>query len=309
MFASLLTVQSFAADTNSISSSTNSDALMNAYVQLQAQLHSMQMQMDQSRADAAATAQRNADAMTALEQKIVAQHNSEVAAVQNTQQLTLELAGAFGAAGLAAMLLLVYFQWRAVTRFAELSAFASGKNRTLPMAETVGELAAPGRAAVESANTHLSGAVERLEKRILELEHSSHPVLASSAVPKHKNGAATDTTDRDECIANLLAEGQSLLGDNEPEKALECFDVALNLDPKHAEALVKKGGALERLGRTDEAIACYDRAIEANAALTIAYLQKGGLFNRMARYDEALQCYEQALHTQEKKSAAAQTAA
>ena len=79
--------------------------------------------------------------------------------------------------------------------------------------------------------------------------------------------------------------------------------MALGLDPKHAEALVKKGGALEKLGRMDEAIACYDRAIEANNSLTIAYLQKGGLFNRLARYDEALQCYEQALRTQEKKPA------
>ena len=171
------------------------------------------------------------------------------------------------------------------------------------MVETVAGLAAPGRVAVESANAHLLGVVERCRKRILELEHAGRAPLgasASSAEPEHKNGTARVSNDRDECIANLLAEGQSLLGDNEPEKALECFDVALGLDPKHAEALVKKGGALEKLGRTDDAIACYDRAIEANGALTIAYLQKGGLFNRMARYDEALQCYEQALHTQEK---------
>jgi tetratricopeptide (TPR) repeat protein len=67
---------------------------------------------------------------------------------------------------------------------------------------------------------------------------------------------------------------------------------------------VKKGGALEKLGRTDEAIKCYDRAIEANNSATIAYLQKGGLFNRLARYDEALQCYEMALRTQEKTPAA-----
>ena len=95
--------------------------------------------------------------------------------------------------------------------------------------------------------------------------------------------------------------GQQWLDAGQVRKALECFDVALGLDAKHAEALVKKGGALEKLGRTDEAIACYDRAIAANSALTIAHLHKGGLFNRMARYDEALQCYEQALRTQEKK--------
>ena len=110
-------------------------------------------------------------------------------------------------------------------------------------------------------------------------------------------------------ISNPAYGDQSLVGANEPEKALECFDEALGLQPKHAEALVKKGGALEKLGRLDEAIACYDRALEANDGMTIAYLHKGGLFNRMARYDEALQCYEQALRTQEKKTPVEKAAA
>jgi len=123
----------------------------------------------------------------------------------------------------------------------------------------------------------------------------------SSAVPE-PNGAPNVSNDRDECVANLLAEGQSLLVANEPQKALECFDVALGLHPKHADALVKKGGALEKLGQLDEAIACYDHAIEADGGMTIAYLHKGGLFNRLSRYDEALHCYEQALRTQEKKA-------
>ena len=70
-----------------------------------------------------------------------------------------------------------------------------------------------------------------------------------------------------------------------------------------AEALVKKGIALEELRRMDEALQCYDRAIAADGDLTIAYLQKGGLFNRLERYEEALQCYEQALHAQEKAHA------
>ena len=73
--------------------------------------------------------------------------------------------------------------------------------------------------------------------------------------------------------------------------------------PDHAEGLVKKGAALERLRRNDEAIRCYDRAIAIDQNLTIAYLYKGGLFNRLERHAEALECYEQALRTQEQRTA------
>ena len=89
--------------------------------------------------------------------------------------------------------------------------------------------------------------VERMEKRILELEQATRASLnATTSTAVHgPNGAPKVSNDRDECVANLLAEGQSLLAANEPRKALECFDVALGLQPKMPlPAPVKKGGAL-----------------------------------------------------------------
>ena len=200
---------------------------------------------------------------------------------------------------------MAYLQWRAVTRLVELSSSASwnlrwANGRTPPRV---------ANAAMEQSNARLFGAMDHLQRRILELEQAARGSLAEKSPPdtngkiRTENGAST-SNDREECVANLLTEGQKLMDTNDAEKALECFDVALGLDAKNAEALVKKGGALEKLGRMDEAIACYDCAIEANNSATIAYLQKGGLFNRLARYDEALQCYEQALRTQEKKGLA-----
>lgn len=100
-------------------------------------------------------------------------------------------------------------------------------------------------------------------------------------------------------------EGQLFLDTNKPEKAISCFDAALEINSGLAEALIKKAAALEKLEKTDEAIACYDRAIASDGSATTALLQKGGLLNRLARYEEALQCYERALQTQEKKGAVA----
>jgi tetratricopeptide (TPR) repeat protein len=309
-----------AEETNSVpapATDTATQSVVNGYLQIQAQLHDTQLAIENNRAEAAAAAQRNADAMAAriqtLEQTIAAQRASDVDSARKAQQFMLTLVAVFGTAGLAVMLLMVYFQWRVVNRLVELPALQ-------PQVLTAGNVRPPplmANAVVEQSNARLFGAVDELQKRILELEHGSRAMLAeknpstangSHNISEAKKENSTDR-DREECVANLLSEGQALLDAQEPEKALECFDVAIGLDPKHAEALVKKGGALEKLGRSDEAIACYDRAIEANGALTIAHLHKGGLFNRLARYDEALQCYEQALRTQEKKMPGAQVAA
>ena len=299
----------FAAETNSLSSSETTAATVqtqiNGYLQIQEQLHDTQLAIEHNRQQAEAAAKRNADDMAArieaLQQTIAAQRASEVEAMQKTQQFMLILAGAFGTIGLLVVLLMAYLQWRTVSRLVELSSlhppeFALGTGRISPSLVT--------SASVEQSNARLFSMVDQLEKRILELKQATRASLnepTSSAVHE-PNGAPKVSNDRDECVANLLAEGQSLLVANEPQKALECFDVALGLHPKHADALVKKGGALEKLGRLDEAIACYDRAIEVDGGMTIAYLHKGGLFNRLSRYDEALHCYEQALRTQEKKA-------
>lgn len=312
----------FAEDTNLLSphqAEAAQDSL-NALLQIQDQLHAMQLLVESNRVAAAAEAQRSTADLSArmrtLEQTVAAQRTSEIEATQKAQRLTLILAGAFGVLGLIAIFLMAYFQWRAVTRLVELSAFrpsARGlEDRSASPMLSAGEVeAAPGRAAVQLSNTRLFNVVERLEKRLLELEHTARPPLGEMAGPSGNghNGGPTASTDRGECIANLLAEGQFSLDRNEPEKALECFEHALALEPKHAEALIKKAAAFEKLNRFEEALGCYDDAIAADGSMTIAYLHKGGLFNRMSRYEEALQCYEHALHTHDKRAAGEKAAA
>ncbi|MGH7976013.1 MAG: tetratricopeptide repeat protein [Limisphaerales bacterium] len=309
--------QIFAAETNPVVSTQTTDnstqSVANGFLLIQEQLHATQLTIENNRQEAEAEAKRNADEMNArfqaLEQIIATQHATDTAATQKIEQLTLLLAGVFGLVCVAVMLLMAYLQWRAVARLVALiapssSALVLDNGRPLPTLDA--------GAAVAQSNARLFGAVDILEKRILELEQISHQPLAKKKTPgtlESENGTTTAAEDRDACVANLITEGQSLLDAQAPEKALECFDMALAIEPRHAEALVKKAGALEKLDRLDEAFACYDRAIEADDSLAIAYLQKGGLLNRLERYDEALQCYEQALRSQEKKTAREKAAA
>jgi len=157
----------------------------------------------------------------------------------------------------------------------------------------------------------LLAALDRLARRIQELERSSQPSLgdrnpASNILDlqsaEETPGAPGAPTGKPP-ITSLLAKGQAALNAGKPEESLASFDQVLAADPRHTEALVKKGTALERLRRPQEALECYDRAIAADGTMTIAYLYKGGLYNRMERFTEALACYEQALHTQEKRRA------
>jgi tetratricopeptide (TPR) repeat protein len=294
-----------AADTNSLSATSPdfmTQTTANSLLQIQEQLHNAQLAIDAGRQEAAAEARRNTEAMAtriqSLEQTVAQQRTSQVETSQKSQQLMLGLAGVFGVVILLVVLLMAYLQWRAVARLVELSAL-----RPLELTNGGGRAQSLGNAATVEANTRLFSAVDQLEKRILGLEQTTRtPLAAASATvsssPAKGNSAAPD--DRDDRITDLLADGQTLLNANEATKALQLFENALAIDALHAEALVKKGGALEKLDRLDEAVACYDRAIAADRTLTVAYLHKGGLFNRMARYEEALRCYEQALRTQEK---------
>jgi tetratricopeptide (TPR) repeat protein len=304
VFSAGRTPRIFAAETEPVSSSSPTNSIawstLNAYLQIQDQLRETQLAIASNRQETASALQHEAadtaSRLQLLEQTVAAQSAQEVASAQKIQQITLALVGAFGVAGLAAILLMVYFQWRAMSRLVELTALHP------PGLALANDRPPPARAAVELSNARLLNVVERLEKRILELEEVSRLPLGETVSPAAapSNGAETMAEDGDGCVADLLSEGQTLLAANEPEKALELFDRALAIQPHHAEALIKKGSALEKLERLDDAIACYDQAIRADGSKTIAWLHKGGLFNRLSRYDEALQCYEQALRTQEK---------
>jgi tetratricopeptide (TPR) repeat protein len=188
-----------------------------------------------------------------------------------------------------------------------------GPFRTMAALEA-GENSLTTLGTAEQSGVRLLAAIERLEKRIQELERVSHPSLndpaaannildlqpadgTSAPVPGDAGVAASSPT------ALLLASGQSSLNQGKLDEAIVSFDEVLASDPRNTEALVKKGTALERLRKSKEALECYDRAIAADSSMTIAYLYKGGLYNRMERFNEALACYEQALHTQEKRRA------
>jgi tetratricopeptide (TPR) repeat protein len=315
---------------------TNAQDTIRSYLQVQEQLHATQLAIERYRKEADEASAQNAralaenariisDRLKSIEATLGDQRKRELETMQSSNRVMLFIAGVFAVIGLLALLVMGWFQSRALGRLAEVSTKLP-LLRGLPTVPSLQALG-PGDSTVtvgaaEQSSIRLMSALETLEKRILGLEHLSHfpatgllrktPTEATAAMPGDSqgselakgtpakgNGAVIDPeTTR---MTSILNRGQALLDDNKLDEALACFEEALKLQSGNAEALVKKGSVLERLRKSDEAIACYDEAIAADSTLTIAWLYKGGLFNRLQRYTEALECYERALHSQERR--------
>ena len=317
---SLSAIDVSAADTASSTgaplASVEADPIIRDNLRLQAQLLSIERGIEQVRSEAEAAAKRNAEAMTArmavIEESLTAQRQREIQAIQESNRAMLMVAGVLSAAGVIALLFTAWVQARAMNRITELTA---SLNATLLPSHGfafsslgVGGSPAISDAARQSSN-QLLGAIERLEKRIHELESgaagSAHAGTVSDTDSiAAESSALTDAPNADNPtgrVSVLLGKGQTFLNMNQPGEALECFEEVLKMEPESIDALLKKGAALERMQRNDEALQSYDRVLSLDRSVTTAYLYKGGVYNRLKRYAEALDCYEQALNTQKKK--------
>jgi tetratricopeptide (TPR) repeat protein len=307
-----------AEDTNApvaSAGSTGTDDATRAYLQLQEDVHSTRLAVESNRAEAELAATRTADEVRSLEQSI-SQRTARLEGMQSSNQLILAFLISISGAGLLVLGLTVFFQSRAVRRLEEISAALPSAAAVWPVMRSMGAFDAAAREALagpEHATARLLATIDRLERRIAELERvgrrtlNDHPDADTPASapppepePADQSGNGATPADQAPLIAELLGKGQRLLDANDAAGALAVFDEALALEPNHAEALVKKGVALEQMRQTAEAIDCYDRAIAADDSLTIAYLHKAGLCHRLERFNEAMECYEQALRTQER---------
>jgi tetratricopeptide (TPR) repeat protein len=277
---------------------------LRSYIQLQEQVHQAILSIEETRKEAQATAKQNAELITAqlkmLEQAVTLQRSREAESARSSSRFALIVAGSLGALGLLVMGLTAWFLMKTAKQFSASASLAPapGLSHTVMglLGEPTGSLPS---AAAEESGIKLLGAIERLEKRIRQIEHGEPKKLTNHSADHGETNGAGEPAERSE-VTLLLGKGQSLLHLNQTDEAIHCFNEALALDPTNTEALLKKGTALERLKRLEDAVECYDRAIAVDDSITLAYLYKGGVFNQLERFGEALQCYEKALRTQQK---------
>lgn len=276
--------------------------LLRSFLILQDQLRTTQRAVEQAREQALTDAKRTEEALTSrlnlIEQTLGAQRAAEMASMQQSTRTVIMVACIITVAGLLAVVFAGFVQARAMVRLTEVS---RQLRAALPAPAVGAERLLLNQNATENANAHLLGAIERLQRRLEDVETAG--AITHTATNGHKAVAGTPAGVPQ--VTTLLGKGQALLNLDKAEEALEQFEQALQADAKNIEAWIKKGTALERLQRIDEAIAAYDQAIAVDSSTATAYLFKAGVYNRQKKYAEALQCYEKALNAQQKSRAQA----
>ena len=276
--------------------------MLRSVLLLQEQLRATQRAVEQAREEAQAEAKRAADTVTArlnvIEQAVNAQRQQEMESMRRSTRTMVTVVGIITAVGFIAVVFAGFVQMRAMSRLAEVSHQLSVVLPGLRQLE-LGSGSSPGGETIGQNNANLLGAIDRLERRLEDVETSAG--TTHTATNGHKQIALNASSPSK--VSTILGKGQTLLNLGQIEEALVQFDQALTVEPTNVEAWIKKGTALERLQKIDEAIAAYDEAIAADNSTATAYLFKAGVYNRQKKYAEALQCYEKALSVQQKSRA------
>jgi tetratricopeptide (TPR) repeat protein len=79
------------------------------------------------------------------------------------------------------------------------------------------------------------------------------------------------------------------------EKALKCVDKSLDFNSKFYQALDTKGYILLKSGKPKDALKFYQQAVQINPEFIYAYYYKGQVHECLEQYSEALKCYDKVL--------------
>jgi tetratricopeptide (TPR) repeat protein len=79
------------------------------------------------------------------------------------------------------------------------------------------------------------------------------------------------------------------------QKAISCFDKAIELNPKYDFAYYNRETVYRKLGKLDQAISDYNRDIELNPKSALAYITRGNTYIKLGEYQKAIDDYSIAI--------------
>jgi len=104
-------------------------------------------------------------------------------------------------------------------------------------------------------------------------------------------GCGLGVSDYDDAVLD----GVSHLNTNKPEKALEDFSRAIQIDPAKADGWLGRANSLQTLGQYEASLQDYDKAIDIDPKLANAYVNRGSAYSNLGEYKKAIADYEKGL--------------
>jgi tetratricopeptide (TPR) repeat protein len=92
-----------------------------------------------------------------------------------------------------------------------------------------------------------------------------------------------------------IMDGLSKLNLNKPEKAIQAFERAIEIDPNRADGYLGRANSLNTLGQYQRSIEDYNRALELDPKLANAYVNRGIAHAHLGERKKAITDYEKAL--------------
>lgn len=78
-------------------------------------------------------------------------------------------------------------------------------------------------------------------------------------------------------------------------RAIECFDKSISIDPNYPQVWGYKGLSLKAIGLDKDAVAAFDRSIALDPKSYMIYTERGSALDNLGRYEEAMQSFDRAI--------------
>ena len=89
--------------------------------------------------------------------------------------------------------------------------------------------------------------------------------------------------------------GTALVKKGEHDQAILCFDKAIKIKPRFAEAYCNRWASYDKKGEYDRAISDFNKVIEINPWFTVAYYNRGNAYGAKGEYNRAILDYTKAI--------------
>ena len=154
------------------------------------ELRKTQESIEKLRRELEARSAQNSEALTAslrlIETSMGRMHDRHMEAVQSSNRAILTVAGVFAAVGIVGIIFILILLARALGRFSEIAIGITPRGQLPGAGQSTGLLGGGGNAgnrhgSAEEASGRFQGAIDQLQKRIIELEQSTQASATAGA--------------------------------------------------------------------------------------------------------------------------------